>query len=232
MGNRPQGSKFAYNATATFFALLMGYMLFCSGWLTYKGVVQTLATLQAENEQFGKDFKSTAAAIFTNAIFRNLIVSSVATFGIYMLASLLFFDFLHMFTSFVSFAHWGRPLTEQIQYLLLSPSYINIMNVYAFCNTHDVSWGTKGDNKVSTDLGIVNTGKDNKVSVEVPTDTVDIDNNYLSALQLLGVPEKKVKVKRDTSTKQEDYYRSFRTRVVLLWIITNLAYGLFDFHLF
>lgn len=33
------------------------------------------------------------------------------------------------------------------------------MNVYAFCNTHDVSWGTKGQDKVATDLGVVTSGK-------------------------------------------------------------------------
>lgn len=98
------------------------------------------------------------------------------------------------------------------------------MNVYAFCNTHDVSWGTKGDNKVSTDLGVVEAGKDNKVNVEIPADTVDIDNNYLNALQLIARPAKKENKSRDPQTKQEDYYRSFRTWVVLAWMITNLAY--------
>lgn len=114
MGNRPQGSKFAYTATAIFFACLMGYMLFCSAWLTVKGIQATLATLAAENQQFGKDFRSTVAAIFGNRIFRDLIVSTVSTYGLYLISSLLFFDFLHMFTSF-------------IQYLLLSPSYVNIL---------------------------------------------------------------------------------------------------------
>jgi chitin synthase len=37
--------------------------------------------------------------------------------------------------------------TSLIQYLLLAPSFTNILNVYAFCNLHDVSWGTKGSDK-------------------------------------------------------------------------------------
>jgi chitin synthase len=114
MGNRPQGSKFAYTATAIFFALLMGYMLFCSAWLTVKGIQATLAVLHAENQNFGQSFSSTINAIFANRIFRDLIVSTVSTYGLYLISSLLFFDFLHMFTSF-------------IQYLLLSPSYVNIL---------------------------------------------------------------------------------------------------------
>lgn len=116
MGNRPQGSKFAYTATAIFFALLMGYMLFCSAWLTVKGIQATLAVLHAENQNFGQSFSSTVNAIFANRIFRDLIVSTVSTYGLYLISSLLFFDFLHMFTSF-------------IQYLLLSPSYVNILYI-------------------------------------------------------------------------------------------------------
>jgi len=33
------------------------------------------------------------------------------------------------------------------QYMLLAPSFTNVLNVYAFCNLHDVSWGTKGSDK-------------------------------------------------------------------------------------
>jgi chitin synthase len=44
-------------------------------------------------------------------------------------------------------------ITSFVQYLLLLPSYVNILLIYAFCNLHDVSWGTKGDNGASKDLG-------------------------------------------------------------------------------
>lgn len=53
---------------------------------------------------------------------------------------------------------------------------------------HDVSWGTKGDNKVSTDLGVVaTTGKD-KTTVEasVPTDQRDINAAYEDAMAVLS----------------------------------------------
>jgi chitin synthase len=111
MGNRPQGSGFAYNTTAAFFALLMTYMLFCLVWLTIKEVQATVASLAG---RFGQSFSKTLSVIAHNRVFRDLIISTTATYSFYLISSILYLDFLHMFTSFV-------------QYLLLSPSYINIL---------------------------------------------------------------------------------------------------------
>lgn len=68
----------------------------------------------------------------------------------------------------------------------MAPSYIAVLNVYAFANVHDISWGTKGDNKVSTDLGVVEVKKDGKdgktmVEVNVPTEEKDINAAYEDA---------------------------------------------------
>jgi chitin synthase len=60
-------------------------------------------------------------------------------------------------------------ITSFVQYLLLLPSYVNILLIYAFCNLHDVSWGTKGDNGASKDLGQVKkVEKDGKELVSPP----------------------------------------------------------------
>lgn len=102
----------------------MIYMLFASGWLVYKGVSIQLNALNESNKISGLNVNTTSA-IMNNPAFRNIILSIVATYGIYFLASFLFFEPFHMFTSLA-------------QYLLLVPFYINILNVYAFCNVHDV----------------------------------------------------------------------------------------------
>jgi len=126
-------------------------------------------------------------------------------------------------------------ITSFFQYLLIAPSYINVLNVYAvsrtfngmsaigptrsylshaqFANVHDVSWGTKGDNKVSTDLGVVKTGKNkNEVEVAVPTAETDINAAYDDALHVLTTKPPPVESKPDPATEQEDYYRTFRTK--------------------
>ena|SRR5438105_4460801 len=76
---------------------------------------------------------------------------------------------------------------------------------------------------MKTDLGVVKAGDDNKVEVDIPTRDEDIDHKYDRALAILAKPRPKEKRNRDTSTRQEDYYKSFRTRVVLVWLISNLA---------
>jgi chitin synthase len=65
--------------------------------------------------------------------------------------------------------------------MLIAPSYISVMNVYAFCNTHDVSWGTKGQDKVATDLGVVTSGKGgdkHTADVDVTVEEKDLDAEY------------------------------------------------------
>jgi chitin synthase len=90
-----------------------------------------------------------------------------------------------------------------------------------------VSWGTKGDNKVSTDLGAATVqGKNkNEVEVVIPTEQKDINAAYEDALAVIAEKPPKVEQKRDASTKQEDYYRNFRTNVLLAWTLSNGLLG-------
>lgn len=81
-----------------------------------------------------------------------------------------------------------------------------------FANVHDVSWGTKGDNTVPKDLGTVSTGVAGQVVAEVPTDEKDIDALYEDAIHVLNTKPPKEESKIDENTKQEDYYRNFRTK--------------------
>ncbi|KAI7873014.1 chitin synthase 1 [Spinellus fusiger] len=206
MGNRPQGFKWAYMLIIIFFAMLMAYILFCTVWITFVGVrIAVDAADQSEN---------VIMALLSEDTFRMVVISVCSTYLMYFVSSMLFLDPWHMFSSF-------------IQYIFMSPSYTNVLNVYAFCNTHDVSWGTKGDNSVSTDLGVVKAKIDkdgnNTVEVALPTEQKDLNEQYEEAcvdLKRIVVVEKE---HRDAKTKQEDYYKSFRTCLVLVWIITNMA---------
>jgi chitin synthase len=144
-----------------------------------------------------------------NNLFTNLIVSLASTMGLYFLMSFLYLDPWHMITS-------------SVQYFLLLPSYICTLQVYAFCNTHDISWGTKGDNVIHTDLGAaMGHGKGSTVELEMPSEQLDIDSGYDEALRNLRdrieVPAPPV----SESQQQEDYYKNVRTYMVLSWMIAN-----------
>jgi chitin synthase len=166
-------------------------------------------TVKAVQTEINKGAAFKATDLFTNTIFSTLVVSMSSTYVLWFVVSFLFFDPWHMFTSF-------------LQYLLMTPTYINILNVYAFCNTHDITWGTKGDTKPEK-LGGVSVGSDGKIKVDLPTEEADLNTQYekeLNEFARAWVPPKKVPSDDD---KQEDYYKGFRSIVVLAWMFTNLA---------
>ncbi|KAI9865184.1 MAG: Chitin synthase, class 2 [Trichoglossum hirsutum] len=143
-----------------------------------------------------------------NNIFTNLIVSTLSTVGLYFVMSFLYLDPWHMFTS-------------SAQYFALLPSYICMLQVYAFCNTHDVTWGTKGDNVIHTDLGAAVSGKGNTVELEMPSEQLDIDSGYDEALRNLRDRLEAPKELISEAQQQEDYYRAVRTYMVVTWMIAN-----------
>src|SRR5437762_1586217 len=143
-----------------------------------------------------------------NNVFTNLIVSTCSTVGLYFLMSFLYLDPWHMFTS-------------SAQYFALLPSYICTLQVYAFCNTHDVTWGTKGDNVIYTDLGVAVSGKGNTVELEMPSEQLDIDSGYDEALRDLRDRVEVPKPGISEAQAQEDYYRAVRTYMVVVWLISN-----------
>jgi chitin synthase len=197
LGNRPEGSNKLYMSMVYFWVLIMAYLMFASVFITVKSVQSEVA----------KGFHVTD--LFTNSVFSTLIVSMASTYVLWFVVSILFFDPWHMFTSF-------------IQYLLMTPTYINILNVYAFCNTHDISWGTKGDTKPPA-LGGVLVGKDGKVEVSLPTEEADLNTQYEKELNEFAKPYHAPKKVMDEKDKKENYYKGFRSIVVLAWMFTNLA---------
>ncbi|KAG6053801.1 Chitin synthase, class 3 [Claviceps sp. LM220 group G6] len=200
MGNRPAGSGKLFTAMVWFWAGIMIYLMFAAIFIAVKAVIKDLHS--------GTHF--TVGEVFKNPVFYTLIISVMSTYGIWLIASIIMFDPWHMITSF-------------IQYLLLTPTYTNVLNVYAFCNTHDVSWGTKGDDKAEK-LPSVNTSK-GAAETEMP-DSGDLNAQYQRDVALFSTKHQEVKAPLTPSQLQEkqmDYYRGVRTGVVLIWMITNFA---------
>ncbi|KAG9745704.1 chitin synthase, class II, partial [Aureobasidium melanogenum] len=143
-----------------------------------------------------------------NNLFTNFIVSTLSTIGLYFLMSFLYLDPWHMFTS-------------SAQYFGMLPSYICTLQIFAFCNAHDISWGTKGDNTVSTDLGAAKASKGGTVELEMPSEQLDIDSGYDTALRNLRDRVEVIEPPPSAAQQQEDYYRGVRTYMVTIWMSTN-----------
>lgn len=125
--------------------------------------------------------------------------------------------------------------------MLLLPTYVNVFMIYAFCNLHDLSWGTKGDNLNNGQQVLVldpaqmakqqqSSSKNglgdgpSVVEMEMPTqDSADSNRAYEDMMNSLKREEKKEKQKRDAKTKTDDYFRLYRTRIVLFWLFCNLV---------
>jgi len=202
LGNRPQGSKWIYALSMILFGLCNAITLWCAGYTVYLNVPHTVNGWE--------DFPHLVA---TNKSLQEIVISLAATYGLYFVASFMHFEPWHMFTSF-------------IQYMFLLPSYVNILMMYAMCNLHDVTWGTKGDNGAAKDLGGAKKikGDDGKevMEVEVPTAREDVDRLWAASRSSLKIKPPEEKEHRDAATKQADHDRNSRTNVVLAWIGTNM----------
>ncbi len=104
----------------------------------------------------------------------------------------------------------------------MTPTYINILNVYAFCNTHDITWGTKGDDKAAK-LPSANLKPGGKVDVAIPQDDGDLNAQYDAEMRVIATKPVKEKKVVSEAEHQEDYYKGFRSAVVLVWMFCNFA---------
>jgi chitin synthase len=202
LGNRPKGERMAYVITLWVYAFLALYLLVCSWALTVKAFANIPSELKS---------KTTSQVILT--FFKPpvgaLIAAMVSTFGIYLFASILYRDPWHMFSSF-------------LQYLCLAPSFTNVLNVYAFCNLHDVSWGTKGSDKAEA-LPSVSSSKMKNEGTAVVQDTERVQEDLDAVFkETVTRAVTKVVVKEvPEKPSMDDQNKTFRTRLVSFWMLSN-----------
>ena len=108
------------------------------------------------------------------------------------------------------------------QYLLLAPSFTNVLNVNAFCNLHDVSWGTKGSDKAEA-LPSVSSKKSKDDSAAVVEDTMKVQEDIDAAFkETVTRAVTKVEVKEEVEKPtMDDQNKTFRTRLVAAWMLSN-----------
>ena len=196
LGNRPKGTKTLFLASLCVYAFIMVYTLFCA---TYLGVDAVITNINQ------------GQSILLNRKFANLLLSVLSTTGIYFVASFLYLEPWHMFSSFG-------------QYMVLLPFYLCTLTIFAFCNIHDISWGTKEEDVAAPELGsaVVASGAGDRVKIEVPS-RPDKESAYEDALTNLRLRKPKSTDASAGKQNQEDYFKEIRTRVVLFWLVCNLT---------
>jgi len=202
LGNRPKGSRITYIMSFIVFGVINAYIIVLSMYLAIEGIR-------------GAQFDTDSVGVFFSSFFGSgsngggiIIVALAATFGLYFVASFMYLDPWHMFTSFG-------------QYLLLMSSYINILMVYAFSNWHDVSWGTKGSDKVEALPSAKTTKTEGKAAVieEIDRPQEDIDSQFEATVKRALRPYQAPI--EDEKKTLEDSYKSFRTKLLISWVFSN-----------
>ncbi|KAL0057777.1 Chitin synthase, class 1 [Marasmius tenuissimus] len=203
LGNRPKGERGAYTTTLWVYAVLSLYLLVCSFWLTIQALVNIPNQIKERNGDLYK--------VFVDDSVGALLAAMLSTYGIYLFSSFLYRDPWHMFSSF-------------IQYLLLAPSFTNVLNVYAFCNLHDVSWGTKGSDKDDA-LPSVSSKKLKDADGAVVEDTAKVQEDIDAAFKetVTRAVTKVVTTEAIEKPTMDDENKTFRTRLVALWMLSNAA---------
>lgn len=199
LGNKPKSTELYYVVTFIFFAVLMIYMMFCSVFMSVKSFENLL-----------KEDHITFHGLFTQETFRDMVISLGSTVCLYIASSVIYLQPWHMLTSFV-------------QYLLLSPSYVNVLNIYAFCNVHDLSWGTKGS--ASKPLGKITSKEDGTFKMEILVSSAEIEANYEKYKKMLYEQpnEEDSKPELSPEEKKTGYYANVRSLVIIFWVMTNFA---------
>lgn len=207
LGNRPKGSKITYIISFMVFGIIQVYLIVLSMYLVVRAFTTTDSSENIKTDSV-VDFFSSFFGSSSDGGAGIIILALAATYGLYFVASFMYLDPWHMFTSF-------GP------YLLLQSSYTNILMVYSFSNWHDVSWGTKGSDKAEALPSAITTKVEGKAAVieEIDRPQEDIDSQFEATVKRALKPF--VAEIEDESKNLEDSYKSFRTKLLISWIFSN-----------
>jgi chitin synthase len=206
LGNRPKGSRHTYIISFAVFGVIQAYIIVLSFYLVYRALETPI----------GDQISTASGKAFFESLFGDkgiagvILIALITIYGLNYLASFLSLDPWHMFHSFP-------------YYLVLQSTYINILMVYAFSNWHDVSWGTKGSDQADKlPSAHITKDKDSGPGVyeEIERGQEDIDTQFKRTVyRALAPMEPEVE---EEEKDKEDSYKSFRTRLVVSWIVSNL----------
>ena len=101
----------------------------------------------------------------------------------------------------------------------MAPSFTNVINVYAFCNFHDVSLGNKGSDKAEALPSVLSFKGGAAVVQDTEHVQEDLDAVFKEAVNraVTKIEVKEVMEKPSVN----DQNKTFRTHLVAFWMLTN-----------
>lgn len=134
-----------------------------------------------------------------------VVIALASTYWAYIISAILSLDPWYLLTSFV-------------QYNVMTLSYINILNVYAFCNWHDVSWDTKESDKADSSQFTQTIKNEDTNDIEGFLLLGDIDTEFEKVVWRALRPLQKISEVKEISPN--DSYREFPTNFIAVWILS------------
>jgi chitin synthase len=199
LGNHVRGEIYTYIFSFVVFGVIQFYFILNVFYLMIRIFKDHLQDGTGGDYAYAQTFYSDIGSL-------TVLVTCGAVFGVYYLTAFLYLDPWHMFISYP-------------QYLFVASSYTNFLNVYAFSNWHDISWGTKGIEATSTLPAVVATTSGEIVIEDPNKPQEDIDSAFEQTVKRALTPY--VPRKKERTTTLEDSFKSFRTKLVAVYIFSN-----------
>jgi chitin synthase len=204
LGSKPRNEVGAYITSFLIFGVIQGYFMLNVVYLMVR-IFETKAW-----DGTGGDY-SYISTFYSSIGSLTVLTTCGAVFGVYYVVSFLHLDPWHMFLSYP-------------QYLFVASSYTNILNIYAFSNWHDVSWGSKGGKEAAAEAlpSAKVTKVDGRAPVveEVDRPQVDIDSAFEAVCRRALTPYVHANLTRPKKTLEESF-TMFRTRLVAVYVFSN-----------
>lgn len=210
LGSRPKNHVVGYTVSFVIFGFIQGYMILNLIYLTKRLVDFRIENDNGTNYAYINEY-------YTDLGPATIITAGIAVFGVYFAVGILSLDPWHLFTSYA-------------QFLFVSSAYINILNIFAFSNVHDVSWGHKSKREElptqePSQNRTIRVGTRDSTSgsndAESPNDTQGIDAEYEKVLARALAAEPADKVKAASPLAASDSLMEFRTILLASYIFSN-----------
>lgn len=207
LGTRPKGQVWAYIISFLIFGVIQLYFVMNVVYLIAVTLLHNKGSPNANSYAYITTFYSEIGQL-------TIWITCGSVFGVYFVTAFLNFDPWHMFLAYP-------------QYLFIQSSYTNIINIYAFSNSHDVSWGGEGtrvDSSQALPSAAVKKGQnqqrpDNVEMLDIPQ--ADIDSQFEATVKRALTPF--IPKPRDVNRTLEDQFKDFRTKLVSIYIFSNFV---------